>query len=488
MSEERFLPSAGGGRKILLSVVLAVLMLAVLYQSIAAYTDEQPLAAPDLSNSSKSVNYSQAKTSDTLKYSIALRNDGGQTAAEVTLEDLLPAEVDYVASSLEVVPAIGLYGESGGVITWTGALNVSQEIVINFQAKVAGDVVPEVTITNTAVISAAGVAIERSAATTILSDTNTYMFLPVLTVPPPGMSMALLASPNSDNQWTIGFTPADAQGLTGYEIQEAQDPTFYGAGLIKVNSPGISSLERTKTPSPLNKYYYRARAVAGNLVGNWSSVLTVVSNYRDDFDSMASGWHMVRQDTDDVSQETYYSSGNFVHRQHGRWDYLISSPLAEAPGDSYRIDAYARFVGVDNLHALGLIFGADWDGSQCPNADYSSCFNHYYRLLVLWHGAPDSLMVELKRIDNHDPANNAGRGVALVNYMDVKVNTPPDTWQKWTIERLANGQINLFVNDTYFASVTDSTYTGKYFGGFSATNEYAGLDVRFDWYSVTVMD
>lgn len=489
MREERLLPIQKGGRRLFISIGVAVLMLIVLFQSISANQDGPFDISADLSGSNKSVNLDQASIDDTLRYSIALRNDGGQVASEVVMEDLLPEGLDYVANSLEVLPAIGLYGESDGLITWTGALNVSQEIILNYEATVSSDITNEVTIVNTAIISAAGVAIDRSAQTTILSDTTSYIFLPLLFMPAPNMNLTLLDGPDSNNHWTIGFWPDRLLGVTGYEIEEAQDPSFHGAVLIQVGDPGINTLERIKDPSPSSTYYYRARSIAGSVAGAWSSVVSVAGNYYDDFNSSDTGWRTVRQDTDDIDQSSYYSSGNYVHRQHGRWDYLISSPLIEAPGENYTIETYARFVGQDNLHTLGVVFDGDWDGTACPNSKYTSCFNHYYRLLAIWYGSPDRLRIQLKRIDEHDPGSNAGRGVTLVDWKDVRVTKPPETWQKWTIERYQDGLIRVLVNGNQIASTTDTTYYGnRYFGGFSATNEYAGLDVRFDWFEAKSMD
>jgi uncharacterized repeat protein (TIGR01451 family) len=463
-------------------------MLAVVFQTLSANWVETPALPPDLSNSSKSVDRNEAKIDDDLKYSITMRNNGGATAELVSLTDVLPAELEYVADSLQVQPDIGLYGESAGVITWTGALNVNQQIVLNFNATVSSEISPELTITNTAVISSAGVAIERSAQTTIVSSTTYYSIMPVIFRPPPDVNLTLLAGPSAANEWTIGFTPDELGGVTGYEIEEANDASFHGATLITIDNPALTSLTRAKTPSPFSNYYYRARAVAGEVKGFWSNVLLVAGNYVDDFSNTASGWHTVRQDTDDTEQSSYYLSGRYVHRQHGRWDYLISSPLIAAPGDNYRIEADARFIGVDNLHTLGFVFGGDWNGTECPNKRYTSCFNHYYRLLAIWYGSPDRLRVQLKRIDGHD-GSNTGRGVTLVPYTDVKVKTPTEDWQKWTIEVREDGRIRIFVNNNLIASVTDTTYIGdRYFGGFSATNEYAGLEVRFRDFSATVLE
>ncbi|MGD8856872.1 MAG: hypothetical protein PVG33_11120, partial [Chloroflexota bacterium] len=80
MSEDRLVPPIIRSRRILLSIVLAALMLAVVFQTLSANWVETPALPPDLSNSSKSVDRNEAKIDDDLKYSITMRNDGGATA------------------------------------------------------------------------------------------------------------------------------------------------------------------------------------------------------------------------------------------------------------------------------------------------------------------------------------------------------------------------------------------------------------------------
>jgi hypothetical protein len=199
----------------------------------------------------------------------------------------------------------------------------------------------------------------------------------------------------------------------------------------------------------------------------------------------STGWEMRRQDTDDIDQNVRYENGRLVHEMDGRWDYMLSSPLRQAPTPPYRIDFNARLVGVDNLHVYGFVFGGDYNGGPCPAADYSTCFNTYYRVLILWFGNPDILKVQIKRIDFHTSDDNGGSGPALLNFSDVTVNAPSNTWQKWSMEVFPNGSMNLFVNDTYVATVNDSTFVDQlYFGAFTATDEYAGLEAQYDWYRV----
>ncbi|UCG23145.1 MAG: hypothetical protein JSW55_13400 [Chloroflexota bacterium] len=347
----------------------------------------------------------------------------------------------------------------------------------------------DTTITNTETISSSIATISGTVPTIVMTETILYM--PVVAVAPPNTTIGVLDGPDSNNRWTVGFWPESPSiYLTGYEIQEAQDSSFVGATLIQVDDPGINSIEREKDPSTSNIYYYRARTMTSAGPGAWSDSIEVVGNYLDGFTDRGSGWRMVRQDTDDIDQRVYYSGGKLIHRQHGRWDYLMSSPLKPAPEGAYRLEARVRFDDQDNLHTYGLVFGGDWNGSNCPNSRYTSCFKHYYRLLAIWYSDDSGkLRIQLKRIDRHDPDSNAGRGTTLIDYKDVKVRKPPSDWQNWRVDVSASGKISIFVNNNLVGSARDTRYIhNRYFGGYSATNEYAGLRVEFDWFRVTSLN
>ena len=201
---------------------------------------------------------------------------------------------------------------------------------------------------------------------------------------------------------------------------------------------------------------------------------------------------MRRQDTDHIENQTRYENGEYVHEMDSSWDYLISSPLAQIPAPPYRIEMRARHVEPGNLNSYGMVFGGDWDGQQpCPYPDFSSCFNNYYRLNIIWYGDDVSnpvLRVILKRIDFHDPRNNHGRGDVIIDQINANVNYPPSSHQNWAVEVYQNGAIKVFVNGNFVAQTVDSTYINRpYFGSFSSTDEYAGLEAHFDWFEVTAL-
>ncbi|MCZ7668403.1 MAG: hypothetical protein M5U34_15025 [Chloroflexi bacterium] len=95
---------------------------------------------------------------------------------------------------------------------------------------------------------------------------------------------------------------------------------------------------------------------------------------------------------------------------------------------------------------------------------------------------------DLKRIDYHDPRNNAGRGDTLISTREVDVNSPAEGYQNWAVEVSPAGKIKIFVNGGLVGETTDTRYIGSpYFGSFSSTDEYNGLEAYFDWYESTAL-
>lgn len=308
-----------------------------------------------------------------------------------------------------------------------------------------------------------------------------YMPLTSRTMTPP--TLFPVSRPNSYNQWTVSWEGGDA-GITGYQVSESLSPDFseetiYEVGLATSWFQGWPADFRDRT------FYYRVRTAMNGDYSPWSNVESVRTIFYDVFDDDTSGWQMVRQDTDDVNNLFYYNQenndGHYVIEINGRWDYGISSPLVAAPEPPYYIQTHVYLDEPKNLNSYGIIFGANWDGSdQCPVADYSTCFTHYYRVNVVWFGAIDRLRVKLTRIEEHDPVNNAARGTDLFDYTDVFVHEPPAGYQLWTIKVFPDGLIEVWVNDIMAGSAYDTTYIHQpYFGGFASSDEYLGAEPHY---------
>ena len=324
--------------------------------------------------------------------------------------------------------------------------------------------------------------IARTTSTTIITSTTAYF--PLIFKPVPVPTLNPITRLDGVNRWLVSWQEGVPE-ITGYELQEDSDehftsPTTFDVGtdLSHVFNPAASTD---------HKYCYRVRAKVNDVVSDWSSVLCVYGDYHDGFGSNTTGWSIRRQDTDDVENFSYYEDGNFITKIKGRWDYAVSSPLAVAPQLPYRITTRALLGdGVDNLHSYGIIFGGDWNGQPCPASDYSSCFNHYYRLNIIYFGDnARELRMQLKRIDYHDmEEGNAGRGKSLIDFNDVSVSDPSG-WNVWAVVVSADGTIEIYVNGKRVGIAHDTRYIHeKYFGVFASTDEYAGTAATFDYYEV----
>jgi uncharacterized repeat protein (TIGR01451 family) len=467
------------------------LLLIAAFQSVLAQEEEK--FAPILDDSEKIVDKENAEAGSTLKYTVIIKNQGDIAANNVMMTDTLPAMVDYVPGTLSVIGG-GNYSPINGtnrVVTWTGAVNNGSQIEIQFDTVVTNTVISGTLIENIAEISYDSMNLDRTSVTTITESsklTETIIYLPGVWKPKPEVVLAAIGRPSPANEWALNWSVLDPTQISAYEIEEAHNPDFSDAILTEVGSTPFR-YEISKQPEYNNVYYYRIRAKGAWGVGPWSNVESVIGGYRDDFQNNQSGWAMRREDTDSVINDEYYQNGKWIHEMDSSYDYLISSPLAKAPPGPYRIEARVQLVGVDNLHSYGIIFGGDWNGQTCPNSEFSSCFNQYYRLNIIWSGNLGNRMtIQMKRIDYHEVNDNVGRGQTLFGPITVPVNDPPEDWQRWAVDVYPDGRIRVYVNDKFIREVYDTSLVNRsYFGAFSSTDEYNGLQVEFDWYQVTLL-
>jgi uncharacterized repeat protein (TIGR01451 family) len=472
-------------RLIVLSLALALLMLFTLINTIVAGALET--ATVDLEGSSKAVSDLTASAGATLDYTIVVDNSGDETASGVVMTDTLPSGLTYVPASLVVVGGSGTSGVENGVVSWSGDVSSGESISISYSAVVSASLPMGTLIKNTALITVNGASIERSASTTVLNNVTNLIYFPYFVRHHHVPTLMLVSSPDVNNQWTIGWAIASEENVSKYEVQEAKDRQFTNPIDFEIPSP-TKALTRSHPVSTNNRFYYRVRAVSPTgIIGPWSDVLLVGGNYLDNFDNPESGWAVRREDTDDVEQFVFYENGRLIHRILGRWDSMLAAPMMPAPNAAYRLETRVKLSGVDNLHTYGLVFGGDWNGEECPNDDWDSCFNHYYRLLVIWYGASNKLRMSVKRIEWHD-SGNVGRGTTIISSRDVTVNKPPRDWQNWAVEVRPNGSIRIFVNNNLVGATTDTTFSDDFhFGTFSSTNEYSGLKAEFDWVRATAI-
>jgi uncharacterized repeat protein (TIGR01451 family) len=473
-----------GRLKFVLVMMLVVITVLIGMTSIMA--EETAPADAVLDGSTKSVNKTEALAGETIRYTVVISNNGDTTATNVWMTDTLAVGTTYVENSIKAKSNQGTFTHTNDVMSWHGALNNNQQIEIIYEVTIAEDAEVGITITNTAEITGAGKLINRSATTRVITNSFGTQYLPIIKRPLDIVTLNSIGRPTPDNKWTLNWTIPDASGVTDYEIEEANNPDFTNSQSTMAGSTK-TSYQIQHPFSTDNQYYYRVRALGPPGNGRWSNIESVVGGYRDDFSDSSSGWAMRRQDTDHIENKVYYQDGHLVMEMDSSWDYLIAGPLALPPQPPYRIETRVRLVGVDNLHGYGIIFGADLLGQPCPisKEDFSSCFNQYYRLSVIWSGSP-WMTTQLKRIDKHDDRNNAGRGVALTHWLTPNVNSPSEDYQKWAVEVYPSGLIKIFVNGKFVDDTFDTKYIDRpFFGTFASTDEYNGLQAEYDWYQVT---
>lgn len=133
------------------------------YQEI--FVARVPLTIPlpvDLSASFKLVTPTVALPSESLTYSIGVRNTG-PGAANVTLSDPLPENTSFVPGSMIFPGGTGAYLIGTHTISWTGVVSANVPVDISFQVVISG-VSNDVELTNTVFLDdGAGTIYERTA-------------------------------------------------------------------------------------------------------------------------------------------------------------------------------------------------------------------------------------------------------------------------------------------------------------------------------------
>jgi len=127
-----------------------------------------------LLGSTKQVSPTRPEAGETITYTVTLQNPGPVLAgARVT--DTLPSGVTYAG---DLWASAGSYGESGGVITWTGDVPAGSPVVIGFSAVVDAGITDPTAIVNAAVVNdGLGNVLSRQA--TVIVD-GYAVFMPVV--------------------------------------------------------------------------------------------------------------------------------------------------------------------------------------------------------------------------------------------------------------------------------------------------------------------
>ena len=124
-----------------------------------------------LFSSTKSVQPALPEAGEVLTYTIQLKNPGPDLP-HVVMTDTLPAGLHYLDN---LWASAGSYGQSGGVITWTGAVAGGSPVTITFNATVDAGMTAPQAIVNVAWLNDGQGNIEPRQATVIVNGLATYL-------------------------------------------------------------------------------------------------------------------------------------------------------------------------------------------------------------------------------------------------------------------------------------------------------------------------
>ena len=233
----------------------ALVMLLLVMQGLRAQEVDRGLQQV---SASKETPQTTAFPGTNINYTIVISASGSND--QVLMTDVLPPELAYVSGTLNVTGG-GLFGAENNVITWTGGVDLGTPVTVEFSAALTDTATTGSLVTNTAQVSGTLNVVDVSAVTEVISSTTVYF--PILHKTEPLVLLNPIGHPEpvggTDSQWTLSWTTTDDSVVTGYEIQESQDPAF--ATILNTYNTTNQSYSVQKTDSLNNVYYYRARSV-----------------------------------------------------------------------------------------------------------------------------------------------------------------------------------------------------------------------------------
>lgn len=472
------------------SFLLAVILILTFVRVMSADANAALLSAEKMADRATIV----PSINDTIQYTIVVSNTGDTVASNVIVTDTLAPNLSFVAGSLSAVGGTGTASENSGVISWAGSLNGSSILTISFGATVAGSVPVGQVLTNMAEITGTGTLLTPSATTEVVSPI--VMYMPIVFKPFPQPTL-VMSRPNSANQWTATWNSVGA-GVTGYELQESQDPNF---GSLTGDSPGNVGLVVTRgfahSISTHNVYYYRVRALGNGLLGPWSNVQMVIGGYRDDFNDASSNWLVRRMSYLEKTFAKYGTgneAGNLILIVDDKWDWMLASPLAPAPTVPYVIEYRSRVHDAANLVSGGMAFGGDWNFDACPEYgnvyQTDNCFNHFYNFNYIYYGA---IKLQYEQVNKLEWCPSCGgsplKRIGPTSVTDSIIgNSSAKDWHTYRVEVRADGA-RLYIDGNFKKSFGDTSYINDpYFGVFASTYEYKPSIWFFDYFQVKPLD
>ncbi len=341
--------------------------------------------------------------------------------------------------------------------------------------------------------------------TTVVAFPKAYLPFITRPVPPPATPVLSATRPNSANDWQMNWSVSSNQFITGYELQQSQDPTFTtGVTTYTPGAAATSQLINTIEPSANNVYYHRIRALGPEQNSGWSNTVRVVGAYYDDFSNNQTGWSgptlkdALRRLTYIEKVDSWYENNNWlILRVEDSWDWAIASPLKPAPEPPYVIEFRSMPANLGNLVSHGVVFGGDWNGEACPDWStflgvyaHDRCFNHFYNTNLIWSSDND-LTLLWERVDTLVWCPSCG-GSPLKRLGHVPpaqpFSMPASVWNTYRIEVRAT-EIKFFINGVLRYTYNDTRWINDpYFGVFASTDEYSNSTWRFDYIRVTPLE
>lgn len=338
--------------------------------------------------------------------------------------------------------------------------------------------------------------------TTAVGSETTYLPLVFKSLTAPVLSAT---RPNSANDWQMNWVNSSSTGVTGYELQQSQDPTFTtGVTNFTLGSNVSSQLINTIQPSANNVYYFRLRSLSSGQTSPWSATVQVVGAYNDDFKNNQSGWsgpslkEGLRRLTFIEEEDSWYENNDWlIIRVEDSWDWAIASPLKPAPEPPYVIEFRSQPANLGNLVSHGVVFGGDWTGAPCPDWStlagvyaHNNCFNHFYNTNLIWSSGSD-LTLLWERVDTLVYCPNCG-GSPLKRLGHVPPAVPfhpnANDWINYRIE-VRESEIKFFMNGNLSYTYSDTRWIDDpYFGVFASTDEYSNSTWRYEYFRVTPLD
>jgi len=333
----------------------------------------------------------------------------------------------------------------------------------------------------------------------------------------PDVTISRPAASGPNYAWNLTWSQSEEPAGATYTVFESNSPDMNP--ILKQFTVSSRAATITRPATTNHIYYYTVRLNHPNAKS--SDPIRVVSAYRDDFNDPSTGWATRRQDFDETDNLMTYENGTLKMHVRGRWDYFITSPLAEAPTPPYRITTRVKFDGPGNLNTYGIIFGGDNNGGTCPSifppagrsveplpgqAEFDiidalpngvrapsavnniddNCLNSYFRMMFLWKDGFQYMHGELKEIYYHTD-NNSGRGFALSgeDFLELPVSSMfSNVWIEWLVEVNPDGNVMVFSGeDRVYLNQTDKEFliNGPAFGLWASTDEYPGSDPLYDY-------